>query len=183
MIEFPALKHLHINLLDTQNLTYEILDMSNYMQIYHMFKDDSNPFIIDYYKNEQLLDREIRVLENYCKVSIKSGACSWLFKIKAINEYAGVVDIYNLCQEENRNLNCTIGFSTKACFRQKKYTIEAVDRLLKHAQNHYQRNVINANTHIQNIPSQNLLKKLGFELISESSTNELLNFRLNLLKS
>ena len=172
----------HINLPDSENLSYELLDFSNYLIIYDMFKDDNNPFVENYYKDEKLLYDEITSYLEYSMGSFKRGACSWLYKLKDTGEYVGNIDLYNISYEnyDNARHKCSIGFTTRACFRQQNYTTEAIKNLLNHILTHYERNIVVADTKLENIPTQMLLKKLGFSVVQDYDDVENMYFKLNL---
>jgi len=121
------------NLPDTERLTYEMLDKLNYPEVYEMFKEDNNPFIIEEYKQLDKLERYVDSLLNYAKKSTKRGGCDWLVKHKQTQSH-----------------------------RRKHFTFEAVNNLIKYVINHFGMELIIADTSKQNEISKKFLRKLGF---------------------
>lgn len=151
------------NIPSSKNLDYEILSYDNYENLIHMFKDDSNPFIINDFKNKAELDvYMVNVLE-VMYYSSKRGGMDYFFKTKE-GVYAGVLHLHDLNSEKNKEHTCSINFATKADFRKKGITTEAVKSLFKHIKNHYKREEVFTSISKKNLAAQRFLEKIGFEL-------------------
>ncbi|MEM1328799.1 MAG: GNAT family N-acetyltransferase [Bacteroidota bacterium] len=154
-----------VNLPPTERLVFEMLTEDNMMVIYELFKDDENPFVEKYYKDEKLLKECMDIQLYQQRFSAKRGACDWLMKLKETQTYVGLLNLYNLSLEDfnDNHKKCMIGFSTSAAFRRKGYTQEAVLGLMEHIAVHYQRNIIRAYAKKDNLASKGLLQKIGFQ--------------------
>jgi RimJ/RimL family protein N-acetyltransferase len=155
----------YIDLPDTERLTFELVTEDNYTTIHQLFANDSNPFVINDYKDSNELEKYIDCQLNYNRYSRKYGACDWLIQLKETKQYIGILNLYSLSQETFNDIHkrCMIGFSMSEAFRRKYYTLEAVRQLIDHANQHYGRNKIVANTEKDNRASQSFLRKMGFE--------------------
>ncbi len=152
------------NLPDTERLSYEMLDEHNYLEVYQMFKEDDNPFVIEEYKQLEKLDRYVDALLNYAKTSAKRGGCDWLVKLRETGAYISLINIYDLNREtfNDNHKKCMIGFTTAKNYRQQYYTFESVKHLIHYAVNHFGMELIIADTDKQNEVSKKFLRKLGF---------------------
>jgi len=54
------------NLPDTERLTYEVLDKTNYFEVHKVFKDDGNPFVITEYKQLDKLEHYVDFFTELC---------------------------------------------------------------------------------------------------------------------
>ena len=99
------------------------------------------------------------------RFSSKRGACDWLVKLKETDTYIGIINLFDMSREtyNDTHKKCMIGFNTKASFRRKYYTYEAVQQLSKHIFEHFGRNKIIADVEKENTASKKLLEKLGFK--------------------
>ena len=148
----------------SERLLYEKIDILNYREIYHLFKDDDNPFISEGYRDLEQLEEYLECQLNYHRFTPKHAACDWLIRLKGNGQCIGVVNLFELSKhmpgsDANR---CMIGFSTHRDYRRKYYTLEAVRSLTTYIFDHFGVSVIVANTNKENLASQALLKKIGF---------------------
>ena len=152
------------NLPPTKRLEFEVLDEVNYLQIYELFGGDSNPYVIDDYKDldklEEYIDHQLYLNKN----STKKGACDWFVKLKETKETIGILNIHELSREtfNDNHKKCFIGYSISEKFRRQHYATEAVENLIHYAFTHFGMNKIVANVEKGNIASVELLLKFGF---------------------
>ncbi len=152
------------NLPPTERLEYEMMDEQNYLEIYELFQNDSNTFVEDYYNDLEKLERYTDYQLYFNRFSHKRGACDWLIRLKTTKETIGVLNIYELSKEifNNNHRKCFIGYSIGEKYRRKYYAMEVVENLIRYAFPHFKMEKLIANTDKGNIPSQELLLKLGF---------------------
>ena len=163
------------NIKPSKYLEYEVLNQSNYIEIYKMFKGDTNPYIMKEYQNLERLEEYTDYQVNYNRYSPKRGGCDWLFKLKESKEYIGLLNLYDMSLENfaDNDKRCTIGFSTKKAYRRKGFTREAVTNLIHHIyQNFPEREKILAYTKKENEASKRFLEKLGFKTSKEDYISE-----------
>lgn len=141
-----------------------MLDEHNYLEVYQMFKEDDNPFVIEEYKQLEKLERYIDTLLNYTKTSTKRGGCDWLVRLRETDEYTSLINICDLSREtfNDNHKKCMIGFTTAKKYQQQYYILEAVNHLMKYAVTHFGMELIIADTDKQNEVSKKFLRKLGF---------------------
>ncbi|MEM6396341.1 MAG: GNAT family N-acetyltransferase [Bacteroidota bacterium] len=108
--------------------------------------------------------QEAASMLNYNRFSPKRGAADWFVLLRSTNEYVGLINLYELSLETfaDNHKKCMIGFQTKVIFQNKGYTKEAVLQLMRYAYDQMNRNKIIASTEKDNIPSKQLLLKIGF---------------------
>lgn len=152
---------------NSERLSYEMLNQSNYMAVYTMFKNDDNPFVIKEYKEIDKLKQYVDVMLNYTRNTSKNAGCDWLVKHKQTGNYISIINLINLYELKRETFNnyhkkCMIGFTTEKNHRQKYYTLEAVKNLIDYAIDHFGMELIIADTNKKNEVSKNFLRKLGF---------------------
>ncbi len=154
-----------VNLEPTARLEFELLDDINYKEVFELFKEDDNPFVLEDYKNLEELDKYKNYILKDSRFSSKRGGCDWLVKLKQTNIYIGIINLYDMSREtfNDNHKKCMIGFNTNNAFRRKYYTSEAVQQLKKHIYEHFGRNKIIANVDKKNTASKKFLEKLGFK--------------------
>ena len=152
------------NIPDTERLTFEIVDESNYTQMYDLFREDPSPFIIDEYKDWDKLEEYIDHQLYWSRNATKRAGCDWLIKLKATKETIGIINLYELMREtfNDHHKRGFIGYNIGQAYRRKYYATEAVNQLIQYAHNQHDLNKLVANTHKENAPSKAFLLKLGF---------------------
>jgi RimJ/RimL family protein N-acetyltransferase len=134
--------------------------MDNFEQLYKLFKEDQNPFVLKNFKNlqEARLYAEDRV---QAEKRPKQAGCDWLVKIKP-DIYAGILHLYDLSIETNAH-SCCIGIVIAEYFREQGIATEAIKHLLKYIFNHFEQiNTVIVYTKPENFKMVRLLKKLNF---------------------
>jgi len=152
------------NIPDTERLTFEQVDESNYLEIYDLFRDDPNPYVIDEYKDLNKLEKYTDYQLYWNRNAVKKAACDWLIKLKASKETIGILNIHELTREtfNDNHKKGFIGYSIGQQYRRKYYATEATKKLIEYARHQHDLNKLVANVKKENIASRDLLLKLGF---------------------
>lgn len=128
----------------------------------------------DYYKSKELISLNKRLSDLMQKiyqiklVNIKSDPKNylfytyWLIVIKATNQVIGRIGFKD---SPDKNKTCEVGYGIKDNFQSKGYMTEALKEYLIWGFNQEVNpiNIIVAKTNKDNIPSQKVLKKVGFK--------------------
>lgn len=153
-----------INLSPTERLTFEIMDDKNYLAVFEMFENDTNPFVLADYKDLEMWEDYADYQLYWNRMSCKYAGCDWLMKLKTTGQTVGILNLYELSREtyNDKHKKCMIGYSIAASFRRQHYATEAVKQLILHAFEHFNLHTIIANTEKNNLVSKVLLANLGF---------------------
>jgi RimJ/RimL family protein N-acetyltransferase len=159
------------NLPTSARLEYELMDWNNYLTYLHLFAQDENPFVDVCFRMKETLDEYAVNLLQYQRYSSKSGGCDWFLKRKHTGEYVGVLNVYKLSttskaideDEEENAKTASIGYMIAEPFRRQGYAQEACLHLLDVLARVFKRTHALAVTKADNVPSNTLLQKLGFE--------------------
>ena len=152
------------NLPETERLRYELLTWDNYKQMFDLFQNDPNPFVMDDFKTIEDLEMYAVSQLEYNWYSFKRGACDWFLWSKDTSELVGVLHLYDLNWElyEGKHPSCTVGYAIGEKYRRKGFAFEAMSHLLTQIPLIFKRYEVGANPKIANINSRYLLEKLGF---------------------
>jgi RimJ/RimL family protein N-acetyltransferase len=153
-----------INLSPTERLTFEILDDDNYLEVFEMFENDTNPFVLADYKDLEMWEDYADCQLYWNRISCKYAGCDWLIKLKTTEQTVGILNLYELSREtyNDKHKKCMVGYTISTSFRRQHYATEAVKQLLSHAFEHFNLHTIIANTEKNNLASKALLANLGF---------------------
>jgi RimJ/RimL family protein N-acetyltransferase len=153
-----------ITLSPTERLTFEILDDENYLEVFEMFENDINPFVLADYKDLEMWEDYADCQLYWNRMSCKCAGCDWLMKLKTTGQTVGILNLYELSREtdNNKHKKGMIGYSIGQSFRRQHYATEAIKQLISHAFEHFDLHTITANTEKNNLASKVLLANLGF---------------------
>lgn len=159
--------------LETKNLILYPLTDSLIQQIL-------NDEVTDYSTKEWLTEDNRTLLtwmseELYAFMPPKIGFTSWIFIEKSTNQVIGDGGYKG---NPNPQGEVEIGYEIIETKRQKGYATEAIEALLEWTLTQNDVKSILAKCHYENIPSQNLLDKLGFKLIGEEDEMDLYQIKL-----
>lgn len=159
------------NLPASARLEYELLDWNNYLTYLHLFAKDENPFVDICFRTKESLDEYAVHLLQYQRYSSKNAGCDWFLKHKQTGEYVGVLNVYDLSTqsrtleeyEEDNAKTASIGYMVGESFRRQGYAQEACLHLLDVLARVFKRTHVFAVTKSDNLASNTLLHKLGFQ--------------------
>lgn len=159
--------------LETENLILYPLTKSLIKQILH---DE----VTDYSTSEWLTEDNRTLLtwmheELYAFMPPKIGFTSWIFIEKSTKQVIGDGGYKG---NPNAQGEIEIGYEIIKSKRQKGYATEAIEALLEWTLTQNEVKSIIAKCHYENIPSQNLLDKLGFKIIGEEDEMDLYQIKL-----
>jgi RimJ/RimL family protein N-acetyltransferase len=141
-------------------LHYERLTMNNFEQLYELFKNDKNPFVLENFKDleEAKLYTEDRI---EAKTLPKWAGCDWLIKTQPAI-YAGILHLYDLNIATGSH-TCCIGVTIAEPFRKQGFATEAIQHLLKYTFAHFEHiDTVIAYSKPENSNMARLLQKLNF---------------------
>ncbi|WP_291721916.1 GNAT family N-acetyltransferase [Bernardetia sp.] len=150
---------------DSERLNYEQVDWHNYRKLLSMFEEDKSIFVMNDYKSIDQLEEYIDYQLNFAQFSFKRGAADWFYKNKITNEYIGIFNLYDLSTEtiNDNHKRCTIGFATNKKYREKYYTLEAIETFKDAIINQLGKTYILSYTTKENIATIELLQRAGFQ--------------------
>ncbi len=148
----------------SERMSYEMINETNFLEVYDLFKEDENPFISEGYRNLDQFSQYVEYQLNYHRFTPKKAACDWLMRLKKTGQCIGLVNLFDLSRPSFGvdPDSCMIGFCTHHSFRRSYYTYEAVQTLLEYIFENYGVKHVVANSLKQNYASEALLEKLGF---------------------
>lgn len=157
-ISLPILK-------DSERLSYEQVDWHNYRKLLSMFENDKSIFVMNDYKTIDQLEEYIDYQLNFAQYSYKRGAADWFYKDKKTGEYVGIFNLYDLSKEtlNENHKRCTIGFATSEKYREKYYTLEAIETFKEAILHQLEKTYILSYTTRDNIATIELLQRAGFQ--------------------
>lgn len=157
------------NLPPTERLSFELMNGENYLDVFELFKNDENPFVMKDYKDLDKWEKYVDLQLYLNRFSSKHGTCDWLIKRTSTQQTIGILNIHELSRDtfQNYHQQCMIGYSIAASFRRKGYALEAVKSFISYIFNNFELNKLIANTEKGNIASKSLLYKLGFVTCKE----------------
>ena len=120
------------------------------------------------YKEEQeLLSKRIAAYSN------KNGLGVWAICLKDSDQLIGSINLNSLTTDDNHNGKVHLGFRIAVPHWKNGYAYEASKAIVNYAKNELQLQEISAFSDPDNLASQNVLKKIGFEKIAST---EIYNF-------
>jgi len=148
----------------TARICFEMLAWRHVKEVHALFHKDPSPFVVGYFKNYPRYCDYVATYLKHAHFSPKRAGCDWVMRLQTTGEAIGVLNLYDLNREiwNANHRRCTIGFTFAAPFRGKGLGTEAVSHLLSLIMPLWGRDIVEADTHKDNYPSQKLLKKLGF---------------------
>ncbi|SDL85417.1 Protein N-acetyltransferase, RimJ/RimL family [Catalinimonas alkaloidigena] len=161
-------------LMPSARLQYEPLDEANAQEVFQLFTDDPNPFIIEDYKQEELWEQYVQQHLFSIRYSLKRAGYDWVYRLRqAEGAVVGMINLYGLSREtgEGQRNTATIGFTTGMAFRRQGYTQEAIHQLVAYIFQHFDVAAVVAFTERDNEPSQRLLQKVGFVPMPHDTSN------------
>lgn len=169
----------------TQNLSFEPLSQDNWQELYHLFKEDENSFVLQEYKNKDTVKNYYHSYLYFRNATPKTTVHDWLIKLKNTGEYVGLLNLYDIIfdQDSPYYKMCSIGYVTAEKFRGKGFTKEAVQTLIDYAFTTQNLECITAMTANENVASRGLLQSLGFKINTKDHNDDLKNKYFELKKS
>ena len=141
-------------------LLYERLTMNNFEQLYELFQNDKNPFVLESFK--ELQEAELYTKDRVeAEKSPKWAGCDWLIKTQPAI-YAGILHLYDLNIATDSHA-CCIGIVIAENLRKQGFATEAIQHLLKYIFAHFEHvDTVIAYTKPENSNMARLLQKLNF---------------------
>jgi len=146
--------------------SFEKLTNENFAQLYLMFEGDDSPFTDQHFKSYNGSKEYVAFRETYGAYSAKHGGQDWLFRIKEIGAYAGILHLYDLSLETffENNKRCWIGFAIKPEFRRKGIMKKALTLFATYVLDSYPEIAyLHSMTAKENFPAQRLLLSCDFK--------------------
>lgn len=169
--EYAKPRFRYQNLPDSECLSYELMNWENFGLYRQLFENDPSPFVETQLKvREEIEEYVVMLLESY-RYSFKRGACDWFLKRREDGAYVGVLHLYDLNHEfwDGKHFPPSFGYAIAEPFRRQGYAFEAAQHLLALIPPIFGRYEVTADPRVDNLASQVLLQKLGFEEKRKSS--------------
>ena len=162
------------NLPSFHRLQYELLTWENRQAFFRLFENDASPFVDERFKERNAFEEYADWMVNFSRFQRKKAACDWLIK-NPDGTTVGVLHLHGLStQDYDKELCCLVGFAIAESYFRLGYASEAVSHLLAHLSTWFCRRVVTAKTHPDNLASQALLRKTGFQRIDDLPIFELI---------
>ncbi|MGB4958541.1 MAG: GNAT family N-acetyltransferase [Saprospiraceae bacterium] len=148
---------------------YELVTQTNVLKLLKIFRKDNHPYVTEDYKDFKKLKKYYKDMQQLRDARSKLAGHDWLIRLKDIDTYIGIISIYELSREEigDGDRKCTLGFAIGNNFHRKYYATEAVQNMFDYVKNDLGRSLVLAYTQDGNQPSKHMLKKLGFEDVTD----------------
>lgn len=148
----------------TERLVLRPLEMSDALSL---FKLDSDPLVMKYLGNQPLTDisQVYTYLENIINQYTQNGIGRWAVIEKSTNELIGWSGIKFIDEESNGYKTFyDLGYRLRPEFWGKGYATESSQAWIEAAESSFNINKLYASAHVENTASQNVLRKVGFEI-------------------
>ena len=146
----------------SRRLTYAPLAHHNAGEVWRLFQDDPHPFITAAYKQETLFLNYVGYHLTEVRTSCRRSGHDWL--LREAGTCVGLINLYDLCRTapDYPPPPATVGFTIGAPYRRRGFAAEAVAHLLHYTFGHFAPAAVRAFTEPGNVPSQQLLARVGF---------------------
>lgn len=157
-----------MNSQSSQRLFFRPLEVRDLNEFYTL---ESDPEVLKYYRRPVARDKEEakKNLLHYVEYAEKyPGLGAFSVFLKTDNSFIGIAVLIHL-NKDPENLDIEIGYRLQRKFWGAGYGTEIAEALLQYAFKKLNLNQVLATTHPDNLVSQKVLKKCGFEYIGENN--------------